>query len=390
MAREHSPGRETQPPPSHTTAGTPDRAHALNPRGSQHTATNAQRANKGEEEGGRAPSPSTPAPASPREDSPTAKATPRTADAHPRHPTITPAPERRGMPASKDTATSLQWQKQGPDPRSGEHTGAGAAAGRGRRNHGSSPSSSTRQRRQTGGSKTANGSGPWGTWKRDTPGHGPEAQQTASILRRTERGTDGVRPREANTTEWRRCSGVAARHHETHGSKQPVVGRRKVQVDHHGPPQDITTRGLPAQGQPHSTPGTMDWHPWHPHWCSRPLPHTRGAASQPGRTLPPRTGGPHAPNTHKAPHAPPHLRDATGQQRPGDNTHMRRGRVGHPRQGKGAQGGHTRGRGWQQWGGGRQAHTAGVTNAIQGPKTPRTRPGHQENQHGVPHTRAVP
>ena len=182
----HPAGRPRRPHPTQQ-QGRPI-THALNPRGSQHTATTARRAKKGEEEGSRAPSPSTPAPTSPREDSPKAKATPQTANAHPQHPTITPTPERQGMPASKDTATSLQWQNQGPDPHSGKHTRVGATAGQGRGNHGSSPSSSTQQQQQTGGSKTANRSGPWQTWKRDTPGHSPKAQQTASGLRRTDRG----------------------------------------------------------------------------------------------------------------------------------------------------------------------------------------------------------
>ena len=62
VARTHSPGQETRPPPSRTTAGTPNRAHTLDPRGSQRTTATAQRAEKGEEEGGRAPSPSAPAP----------------------------------------------------------------------------------------------------------------------------------------------------------------------------------------------------------------------------------------------------------------------------------------------------------------------------------------
>lgn len=156
---------------------------------------------------------------------------------------------------------------------------------------------------------------------------------------------------------------------------------------HHriSPPEASQHRDSPTArpGQWTGTPGTLTGAHAHCHTPEEPQ------ASQ-GEHYLHVLAAPTPPNTHKAPHAPPHLRDATGQQRPGDNTHMRRGRVGHPRQGKGAQGGHTRGRGWQQWGGGRQAHTAGVTEAIQGPKTPRTRPGHQENQHGVPHTRAVP
>ena len=65
MAGRRSPGRETRPPPSRAAARTPDRAHALGPRGSQRTAATARRDEEGEGEGGGAPSPSTPAPPTP-------------------------------------------------------------------------------------------------------------------------------------------------------------------------------------------------------------------------------------------------------------------------------------------------------------------------------------
>lgn len=58
VAGGRSPGREARPrPPSRAAAGTPDRAHALGPRGSQRTAATARRAEEGEGEGGGAPSP---------------------------------------------------------------------------------------------------------------------------------------------------------------------------------------------------------------------------------------------------------------------------------------------------------------------------------------------
>ena len=100
-------------------------------------------------------------------------------------------------------------------------------------------------------------------------------------------------------------------------------------------------------------------------------------------------------HTHKAPHTPPCLRDTTGQQRPGDNTHMRRGQLG-PRQRKGAQGSHTRGMRKKARSGGEgpaSMHSRGRgTGAVgqgcrQHPgttKTPGTQPSHQENQQGVP------
>ena len=46
-----------------------------------------------------------------------------TADARPRRPSITPAPEGRGMPAGEDTRRPARGgQDRGPDPRSGERT----------------------------------------------------------------------------------------------------------------------------------------------------------------------------------------------------------------------------------------------------------------------------
>ena len=151
---------------------------------------------------------------------------------------------------------------------------------------------------------------------------------------------------------------------------------------------------------------STSWPPWPTTGCHHQRPPSTRTAPQHTRDnglAPPALTGAHthchtpksrkpaSQNTTSTHWWPPHpLRDATGQQRPGENTHMRQGQVSHPRQGKGSTGwSHT----WDERlaaGRGRQAHTAGVTKAIQGPKTPRTRLGHQENQHGVPHMRAVP
>ena len=125
------------------------------------------------------------------------------------------------------------------------------------------------------------------------------------------------------------------------------------------------------------------------------------AASRPGRTLSRRApAAPTVPHTRKAPRAPPRLGDATGQRRPGDDTHMRRGRLG-PRQGKGARGGRTRGtrrRGRQRRGGAGKHARRGprdrAAGAIRGPQrhrehgraTRKTSAG----SHRHPHTRAVP
>lgn len=299
-------------------------------------------------------------------------------------------------------------QDRGPDPRSGERTGAGGRGGAGEGgDHGSSPSSSTRRRRRTGGGETGNGSGPRRARKRDTPGRGPGRQQTASGLRRTDRrrgaptGCGHARPTPRNRGG---VGGAAARHREGHGSKRPVLGQGEARVGRQGPPRDLTAGGLPAQGRSHRTPGTTDWRPppgtltgAHAH-RHRHTPESRKPARE--NALPPRTGGPHVPHTRKAPRAPPRLGDATGRRRPGDDTHMRRGRLG-PRQGKGARGGRTRGtrrRGRQRRGGAGKHARRGprdrAAGAIRGPQrhrehgraTRKTSAG----SHRHPHTRAVP
>ncbi|XP_061251646.1 collagen alpha-1(I) chain-like [Bos javanicus] len=203
-----------------------------------------------------------PQPARPGGDSTTAKATPRTADARPRRPAVTPAPEGRGTPAGEDTATGPRWH-------------ATAATDRRRRNG-----------------------------QRIGTAAGPEARHT------------GARPREAADGERTEADGQTER--GTDGG-EARVGRR-------GPPRDLTAGGLPAQGRSHRTPGTTDWRPpgtltgAHAH-RHRHTPESRKPARE--NALPPRTGGPHVPHTRKAPRAPPRLGDATGRRRPGDDTHMR-------------------------------------------------------------------
>lgn len=169
-----------------------------------------------------------------------------------------------------------------------------------------------------------------------------------------------MQPRKANTMEWGWCVGGVA-HTPPRGAwlKATHGGVGEAQVSHQGPPQDVTTRCLPAQGPSHSTPGTRDWCPPAPSQVLTPTNTTHPrATSLPGRTVSlPAPAAPMSPPPHKAPHAPPCLRDTTGQQRPGDNTHMRQGRLS-PRQGKGAQAGHTYGmrRKGQQWWGGASKH----------------------------------
>lgn len=138
--------------------------------------------------------------------------------------------------------------------------------------------------------------------------------------------------------------GWATHHHEGQGSKQPMVGwekRKSATRAHHrmSPPDASQYRDHPTAhpGQQTGTPSTLTGAHTHHH---QHTPKNHKPARE--NSLPPRTSSPHVPHTHKAPHTPPCLRDTTGQQRPGDNTHMRRGQLG-PRQRKGAQGSHTRG-----------------------------------------------
>ena len=313
------------------------------------------------------------------------------------------------MPGGEDTATGARGTDRGPDPRSGERTGAGGRGGAGEGgDHGSSPSSSTRRRRRTGGGETGNGSGPRRARKRDTPGRGPGRQQTASGLRRTDRrrgaptGCGHARPTPRNRGG---VGGAAARHREGHGSKRPVLGQGEARVGRQGPPRDLTAGGLPAQGRSHRTPGTTDWRP-PPPAPSRGLTPTATdthprAASRPGRTLSRRApAAPTSPTRARLPARRPASGTPPAAGGRGNDTHMRRGRLG-PRQGKGARGGRTRGtrrRGRQRRGGAGKHARRGprdrAAGAIRGPQrhrehgraTRKTSAG----SHRHPHTRAVP
>lgn len=405
MAGRRSPGRETRPPPSRAAARTPDRAHALGPRGSQRTAATARRGEEGEGEGGGAPSPSTPAPPTPPRarppphprrggggGTPPAKATPRTADARPRRPSITPAPEGRGMPAGEDTATGPRWARPGTRPALGRaHLSGWARRGE---DHESSPSSSTRRRRRTGGGETGSGSGPRRAREarhtRARPRGAADGERTEADGQ-TEKGTDGVRPREANATERAVEAGWPRATARGRAQGDPWAG--ETRVSRRGPPRDLTARGLPAQGRSHGTPGTTDWRPRHPHGGSRPPPPTHTREPQPAgeNALPPRTGGPPpSPTRARLPRpAPPR-----GRHRPTEagGRHPREARPARSQTGDGSAGrSHARGEEERPAaaGRGRQARTAGAAGQGRGRrpgtrKTPGTRPGHQENQRGVP------
>ncbi|XP_060975761.1 basic proline-rich protein-like [Dama dama] len=290
-----------------------------------------------------------------------------------KRPSVPPTPEGRGTPGSEDTATGPREADRGPDPRSGQRIGAGGAAGGGL----PATTSADRRRRQSG-QQIGAAAGPG---KRDTPGRGPGEQQMGSGPRRTdgrtEKGTDGVQPRDTNATEPAVEAGVAARHREGDGSKRPG-GSESAARAHRGisPPEASQHRGGPEPAQENA--------------------------------LPPRTGGPHSPHTRnpavraKAPPAPPPSQgsegpappgDATGRRRPGD-THVRRGRLGPRPRGTGVEGdtgGRTRGTRRKAGSGGegpastrKQGSRDRGEGAARRPENTRTQPGHQENQRGIP------
>ena len=408
-------GRPGQRPPSRAAAGTPDRAHALGPRGSQRTAATARRAEEGEGEGGGAPSPSTPAPAPPHReparpggDSTTAKATPRTADARPRRPAVTPAPEGRGTPAGEDTATGPRWARPGTRPALGRaHRSGGPRRGGGGGRSRELPlvqhATAATDRRRRNGQRIGTAAGPEARHTRARPREAADGERTEADGQ-TERGTDGVRPREANATEQGRCWWGGRAPPRGAWLKATRAGAGGSASRPPGPTAGSHRRRPPSTGTvpPHARddglappPGTLTGAHAHRH---RHTPESRKPARE--NALPPRTGGPHVPHTRKAPRAPPRLGDATGRRRPGDDTHMRRGRLG-PRQGKGARGGRTRGtrrRGRQRRGGAGKHARRGprdrAAGAIRGPQrhrehgraTRKTSAG----SHRHPHTRAVP
>ncbi|XP_043318300.1 collagen alpha-1(I) chain-like [Cervus canadensis] len=319
----------------------PDRAH--NPRSTRDTARRAGRHRVEARGEGRGGSPSSSAPPPPRRE-PARPGGPgsRAGDPRPGHagagrralkrPSVPPTPEGRGAPGGEDAATGPREADRGPDPRSGERIGAGGAAGGGAGG---------------GGGKAGNGSGPRQARGSETrQGAGPGEQQTGSGPRRTdgrtERGTDGVRPCDTNATEPAVEAGVAARHREADGSKRPG-GSESAARAHRGisPPGASQHRGGP-EAHPERQTG-LSGHPPPPRGGGgAPLtgPHAHRQAytrsrSQPGRTLS-RRGSEGT--------APPG--DATGRRRPGDDTHVRRGRLGPRPQGAGVEGdtgGRTRG-----------------------------------------------
>ena len=280
---------------------------------------------------------------------PHTKATPQIANAHPQRPTITPATEGQGMPASEDTVTTLQWAKPGTQPTLGQaHQSRGPQRGRGGGRsqelpliqHATVVMDRWRQNRQRVGTVA----GLEARHTRAQPQGAADSEQTEAD-RQTEKDTNRVQPHEANTIEWGSCW-WGGPHTTMRGRAQsnPWWGGRSASQPpgpttgcHHQMPPSTGTIPQHTQDNRLAPPSTLTGAHTHHH---QHTPKNHKPARE--NSLPPRTSSPHVPHTHKAPHTPPCLRDTTGQQRPGDNTHMRRGQLG-PRQRKGAQGSHTRG-----------------------------------------------
>ena len=406
MAGGRSPGREARPrPPSRAAAGTPDRAHALGPRGSQRTAATARRAEEGEGEGGGAPSPSTPAPAPPHReparpggDSTTAKATPRTADARPRRPAVTPAPEGRGTPAGEDTATGPRWARPGTRPALGRaHRSGGPRRGGGGGRSRELPlvqhATAATDRRRRNGQRIGTAAGPEARHTRARPREAADGERTEADGQ-TERSTDGVRPREANATEQGRCWWGGRAPPRGAWLKATRAGAGGSASRPPGPTAGSHRRRPPSTGTvpPHARDDGLA-PPRHPHGGSRPPPPTHTREPQAGQ-------GERSPAAHRRPPRPPHAQSSPraapprGRHRPTEagGRHPHEARPARPQTGEGSAGrSHARDEEERPAaaGRGRQARTAGAAGQGRGrhpgtTKTPGTRPGHQENQRGVP------
>lgn len=140
---------------------------------------------------------------------PHTKATPQIANAHPQRPTITPATEGQGMPASEDTVTTLQWAKPGTQPTLGQaHQSRGPQRGRGGGRsqelpliqHATVVMDRWRQNRQRVGTVA----GLEARHTRAQPQGAADSEQTEAD-RQTEKDTNRVQPHEANTIEWGSC-----------------------------------------------------------------------------------------------------------------------------------------------------------------------------------------
>ncbi|XP_069445032.1 collagen alpha-1(I) chain-like [Ovis canadensis] len=365
-----SPGRETRLPRSRPRRGRPTARRAL---GSARVAARRRHRAGGtrgrggvvrrEEEGGGPPSFLPPPPR------PARATTPGTADARPRRPPVHPPQSGAGEAGRRG---------HGDRPAGGARPGTRPALGRAHRG-GGAPSSSTRRRRRRrrrrhgrrigaaagAGSEPHQGTRPRGA----ADGEGTEADG------RTERGTDGMRPRGADTT-------------------QPVAeGRsRGTTRDDDGlaPPPSRGSRPPPAP-PPEPQPARGEHSPA----AHRRPPPPRPSRARGSPPRPPRSGLPRA---LLRPGTPP------ARQRPGDDTHVRRGEAGSgPDRGRERGRSHARDEGEDEAGGGGEGpastHGGGRGTGTRAPprgpddkgrargRAPRNT---SAGSHRHPHARAVP
>ncbi|XDB65350.1 hypothetical protein ABFV05_018966 [Capra hircus] len=296
-----------------------------------------------------------------------------------------PAPERGGGRRAARTRRPA---------RGGARPGTRPALGRAHRG-GGAPSSGTRRRRRRRrrrrhGRRIGAAAGPGSEAHRGTRPRGAADGEGTEADGRAERGTDGMRPRGADTA-------------------QPAAGGTRV--GRRGPPRDLTATGPPGTGAvPRRHPRRRTGAPTLAGLAATATA-TPGAAAGPGRTLSRRTPAappPHGPHARGAPPPrPPRsglsegtapLRPGTppARQGPGDDTHVkaRRGRLG-PGQGTGTRAVARAGRGEARRGrrrrGGAGEHARRGprdrdAGAVRGPeeKDRATRPGPQEHQRGIP------
>ncbi|XP_069438138.1 basic salivary proline-rich protein 2-like [Ovis canadensis] len=316
-----------------------------------------------EEEGGGPPSFLPPPPR------PARATTPGTADARPRRPPVHPPQSGAGEAGRRG---------HGDRPAGGARPGTRPALGRAHRG-GGAPSSSTRRRRRRrrrrhgrrigaaagAGSEPHQGTRPRGA----ADGEGTEADG------RTERGTDGMRPRGADTTQ-------PVAEGRSRGTTRDDDGLAPPPSRGSRPPPPPPPEPQPARGE-HS-----------------PAAHRRPPPPRPSRARgspprPPRSGLPRA---LLRPGTPP------ARQRPGDDTHVRRDEAGSgPDRGRERGRSHARDEGEDEAGGGGEGpagtHGGGRGTGTRAPprgpddkgrargRAPRNT---SAGSHRHPHARAVP
>ncbi|XDB51128.1 hypothetical protein ABFV05_004744 [Capra hircus] len=313
-----------------------------------------------------------------------------------------PAPERGGGRRAARTRRPA---------RGGARPGTRPALGRAHRG-GGAPSSGTRRRRRRRrrrhGRRIGAAAGPGSEAHQGTRPRGAADGEGTEADGRAERGTDGMRPRGADTAQ--PAAGVGWPRATARGTAQSEPGEG-TRVGRRGPPRDLTATGPPGTGAvPRRHPRRRTGAPTLAGLAATATA-TPGAAAGPGRTLSRRTPAappPHGPHARGAPPPrPPRsglsegtapLRPGTppARQGPGDDTHVkaRRGRLG-PGQGTGTRAVARAGRGEARRGrrrrGGAGEHARRGprdrdAGAVRGPeeKDRATRPGPQEHQRGIP------